>query len=238
MAFWNGEKIVAAGTAKNSNLISSFSKDRVDCNSYRLRLGGEHFVTNDLDGASPKTADYLNNQINIPTGQFAFLTTLETVNIPIDAMAFISIRSGWKFDGLINVSGFHVDPGYSGKLVFSVFNAGPTTVRINLKKEIFLIWFADLNSKSEMVYEKDGFQELDPKMLKGMDREIYSLQSMSAQLREIRTDVKDAMAQVELKLAESKPTIDYLNFFVRAIIIGFVVTICSALFVFLQSSLG
>ena len=48
----------------------------------------------------------------IPPGQFAFLLTEEVVSVPPDALAFISIRAKTKFRGLVNVSGFHVDPGY------------------------------------------------------------------------------------------------------------------------------
>jgi hypothetical protein len=44
-------------------------------------------------------------------------------------MAFISMRTAFKFKGLVNISGFHVDPGYKGKLIFAVFNASPTKSR-------------------------------------------------------------------------------------------------------------
>ena len=43
-------------------------------------------------------------------------------------MAFISIKAKLKFRGLVNVSGFHIDPGYRGKIIFAVFNAGPQPI--------------------------------------------------------------------------------------------------------------
>ena len=58
-------------------------------------------------------------------GQFAFLLTDEIVEVPDSAMALISIKAKIKWRGLINVSGFHVDPGFKGRLIFSVYNAGP-----------------------------------------------------------------------------------------------------------------
>jgi dUTPase len=66
----------------------------------------------------------------IPPGQFAFLLTEEVVSVPADALAFISVRARTKFRGLVNVSGFHVDPGYRGQLTFSVFNAGPAPIHL------------------------------------------------------------------------------------------------------------
>ena len=50
--------------------------------------------------------------------------TKESIEVPLDALGLISIRSKYKLKGLINVSGFHVDPGFRGSLVFAVYNAG------------------------------------------------------------------------------------------------------------------
>ena len=47
----------------------------------------------------------------------AMLITEEQVNVPLDAMAFISMKAGKKLGGLINISGFHVDPGFNPSVV-------------------------------------------------------------------------------------------------------------------------
>jgi dCTP deaminase len=61
---------------------------------------------------------------------------------------------------LINVSGFHVDPGYKGNLVFSVYNAGSSQISLSAGEPCFLIWFADLilehGESSE--YEKENHE--------------------------------------------------------------------------------
>jgi dCTP deaminase len=43
-----------------------------------------------------------------------------------------------KQRGLVNVSGFHVDPGYSGKLLFSVYNAGPRSIVLTRGEPVFV----------------------------------------------------------------------------------------------------
>lgn len=58
------------------------------------------------------------SQFTIPKGQFALLITEEIVKVPNNALAFISFKAKYKYKGLINVSGFHVDPGWYGKLTF------------------------------------------------------------------------------------------------------------------------
>jgi len=77
--------------------------------------------------------------------------------MPNDRIAFITLRFSQKIKGLINVSGFHVDPGFHGKIVFSVYNAGPATIHLDKDKEYFTIWLADLKESSGNV--KSQFQD-------------------------------------------------------------------------------
>jgi dCTP deaminase len=147
-AFWSGETL----RRRLPKLIGPprlYDPFRVDCASYRLSIGSEVYIS-----PSEATADRSKATISqlgehegfkIPPGQFAFLVTEEVVTVPCDALAFISIRARTKFKGLVNVSGFHVDPGYNGQITFAVFNAGPVEIHLKRGDDIFLIWFASLD---------------------------------------------------------------------------------------------
>jgi hypothetical protein len=89
-------------------------------------------LSNALEGGQISDKDDLSfgRLLTIYAGQFAYLLTEEVVKIPSSAMGLISLKFGVKGPGLINVSGFHVDPGYWGRLVFSVYNAGPSEARL------------------------------------------------------------------------------------------------------------
>jgi dCTP deaminase len=130
--FWSGETLVE----RLPKLIEPFVPERVDCAAYTLAIGPEVYISPTDQTADPSTVTVRkldeNEAFTIPPGQFAFLLTEEIVSVPADALAFISIRAKTKFRGLVNVSGFHVDPGYRGQLTYSVFNAGP--VPIHLKR--------------------------------------------------------------------------------------------------------
>jgi dCTP deaminase len=148
MAFWSGAKL----KANMPNLVTEYSDDRIDCAAYTLRMGRQYYLTaseKDVDTNSPKQLAS-GNCVPIPSGQFAVLLTEETVTVPSNAIAFISMKAGLKGRGLVNVSGFHVDPGYSAPLRFAVFNAGPTTISIKHGEESFLIWYADLDQSDEI----------------------------------------------------------------------------------------
>jgi len=109
---------------------------------FDFRLGAEFFVTGDK---RPKYLTAGSPWLEIDPGQFGLLTTFETIRMPLDCIAFISMRFNKKKAGLVNVSGFHIDPGYEGKIVFSVYNAGPNTVSLKLKDDIFMIIFSKIS---------------------------------------------------------------------------------------------
>jgi dCTP deaminase len=83
------------------------------------------------------------------------LLTEETITVPAGVIAFISMKTGLKGRGLVNVSGFHVDPGYSLPLRFSVFNAGPSPICVRQGEDSFLIWYADLDQEDSKYTKKE-----------------------------------------------------------------------------------
>jgi dCTP deaminase len=183
----------------------------------RARLGGTYYRTGEREVGyeQKKTTLSAGEAFLIPAGQFAFLLSKETVRIPFDAMAFISMRTGIKFQGLINVSGFHVDPGYEGKLIYAVYNASPSAVQICEGDPVFKIWFCGLSSKSDKPYVFDGkgLADISGEMIKGMNKEIYSLQSLADKIR-------DQQIAIDAKFAEQKPVIDNLTLVLRTAVMG------------------
>jgi dCTP deaminase len=132
-----------SGLIKENKLIEEdFSKSGA---SYDLRLGEEVLVT---PQKVPQRLEY-GETTNIESGQFAILTTEEYLQMPKDLLGFITVRFRYKSKGLVNISGFHVDPGFEGKLIFSVYNAGPTTVTLRRGETVFSIFFAEIDPKVE-----------------------------------------------------------------------------------------
>lgn len=122
-------------------IIIPFEEERIKYAAYELSLGREAYVT--TDEKKQKYED--DDQVVIHPGQFALLITEEKVKVPNNLIAFISIKFSIKSEGLINVSGFHVDPGFEGKLKFYVYNAGVQNVNITVGDPTFQIWFSELS---------------------------------------------------------------------------------------------
>jgi dCTP deaminase len=127
--------------------IDKFNPQRIDNVAYELCLGSEAYLTDSKRGKKD-ILDDKNSQVVIKPGQFALLLTDEEVTIPNNILAFISIKFSQKIKGLINVSGFHVDPGFKGKIIFSVYNAGPAKITLDKGAPYFMIWFSKLTSES------------------------------------------------------------------------------------------
>jgi dCTP deaminase len=146
MAYLGTEKL--RSLIKDEKVIEPMPDDkriaaRVKSGAYELSLGNEVFRTDSKD-RKKELLKTDKEMVTINPGQFALLLTEEQVHIPLHKIAFISIKAGIKLRGLVNVSGFHVDPGFRGNLVFSVYNAGATPISLEKGEPYFLIWFAEL----------------------------------------------------------------------------------------------
>jgi dCTP deaminase len=150
-------------------------------------MGSEAFVT-----SSTKKKKLLlesGEAVVIPPGQFALLLTEEKVKVPLGAIAFISMRFSIKRRGLINISGFHVDPGFSGRLKFSVYNAGPNDITISRGDRIFVMWFSDLDNTTADGY---GDEQAEQNTISSADQNLmHGYVASPAELRERLQDVQN-----------------------------------------------
>ena len=151
--------------------------------SYDLSLGEEVYISG-MD--YPRKLSETSPFVSIPRGQFALLMTKEYVKMPKDHLGFISIKFGMKAQGLINVSGFHVDPGFEGKIVFSVFNAGPSDVVLKYEVPTFIIFFYKLRGQVEKGYDgpSQNQKHLPTKL-------VTSVKGVSASLSDVDKRVRD-----------------------------------------------
>lgn len=160
-------------------------------------MGGEAYLT---DGKKRKSTilNKNNKTITINSGQFALLLTDESLNIPNDILGFISIKAGIKFKGIINVSGSHVDPGFKGQLLFSVYNAGPARITLKKGEPYFLIFFTELSESlgEGEVYNKEenhhqGQNDIPTKYLDALKSgDLASPSSLSKRINKLNNTFK------------------------------------------------
>lgn len=179
-------------------LIDPYDEDRVVNCSYELSLGEQVYITGEI----AKTRRLLGprEQINIPPGQFAQLLTREVIAIPADSLGLISMKSAMKLRGLVNVSGFHVDPGFKGHLLFSVYNAGPNDIVLSQGTPTFLVWYATLDTGTSDVYKgkRAGLHEISDEDVMRLQGDVYTPHSLAQRLTELeRQSLSERVGKLE-----------------------------------------
>jgi dCTP deaminase len=189
MSFWSSQTL----RSHLPDLIEPFHEDQIESASYELCLGDEVYISALPDTPLKERKIITLNEkdsVAIPPGQFAFLITSEQIKIPNNALAFISIKFKFKSKGLINVSGLHVDPGYNGKLIFAVYNAGPLHIHIRRGERVFSIWYADLDQDDEKPRQKIGYDLIPTDLMNSPDL-VSSLPYLVKRLDELEKKVEN-----------------------------------------------
>jgi len=186
MPFWSSQTLRAR--LRSDQLMLPYHDSRVVHSAYEMGVGPEAFVTSN---PSDNTQVPGGTKIVIPPGQFGLLVTRETVRIPASAIAFISMRASIKFQGLVNVSGFHVDPGYHGQLRFAVYNAGSRTIVLDQDQRVFMIWFADLDFPDDNPYpdRPKGQFAITAEDVSRIQGDVASPAVLKRQVDELRLDL-------------------------------------------------
>ena len=186
MPFWSSQTLKAR--IPTDRLVAPYDENRVVHAAYEMRVGPEAYITSNSSDTTVLAED---SKVVIPSGQFGLLVTKETVRIPANVVAFISIRAGIKFRGLINVSGFHVDPGYYGQLRFAVYNAGSQRIVLDQDQPIFMLWFADLDDTDVDPYRKrqDSRHAITADQVAAIQGDVASPAELKKQLDDLKDEL-------------------------------------------------
>lgn len=208
MAFWSKERIESRQVEQA--LVTPYAVEHIEQNAYALGVAAEYAITA-ADGGGSKRSAARGEHITIPPGQFALLLTEETVAVPANAMAFISMKAKFKLRGLVNVSGFHVDPGFNGRLKFAVYNAGSVAIDLSPGQRLFLIWYCDLDQTTQAVYSgshqgQDGITPDDVMSIRGIVVSPAGINSRVAALEElVKSDIRRIEHKVDTHQNWSRP---------------------------------
>jgi dCTP deaminase len=172
----DGESLIRLDTFQPANIRQA---------SYDLRLGTASYAVGD---EVPIQLHDKQPYLTIAPGQFALLTTVEVLKMPVDLLGFITLRNTYKMQGLINVSGFHVDPTHQGILVFAVNNIGPSDIRLRLEDDTFTIFFAQVDGDTEKPRPPFG-DSLPLQYVQLLGGSSVTLAKLQKEFEELRTKV-------------------------------------------------
>lgn len=157
---------------------------------YDLRVGDEIYRSEER---LPERLSESTPYVVLQPGQFALVRTLETVKVPDDLVGLISIRFEYKLQGLVNVSGFHVDPTFSGKLIFAVQNVGPNDIRLRYGEPTFMIMWGTLSQPyvpSGTARQRNGYDHIPARLMAQLGGGAITLAHLKREIDKLQVEVK------------------------------------------------
>lgn len=219
MSFWSTKRLVFRQSQKA--LVEPFNKEFAKQGAYELSLGPDAFVTTEPN-ATKQTLEP-GEQLVIPPGQFGLLLTEEVVTIPNDVIGFISVRFTIKRRGLVNVSGFHVDPGFTGRLKFAVYNAGSQNIILSRGERVFMIWFSDLTEATPDPYEggSAGQNQITSQDVMFISGEVASPAALKKQIEDLKSEYERRLTVLDDKIGTWRSiTIGILTSLIVGVVVG------------------
>lgn len=145
------------------------------------KIGFQLTVGDEVYSSSTETPERLGDRqtVTINPGEFTMVSTAERLKIPSGKIGFVSMKFFWTGLGLINVSGFHVNPGFSGNFVFAVYNAGPTPVTIRRLEPMFMLFLAEITDPQEYEGEHQGQVGIPVRMITTLKGPPVSLRNLA-----------------------------------------------------------
>ncbi len=95
------------------------------------------------------------NAFFLHPGELALASTLESVTLPDDLVAWLDGRSSLARLGLmVHVTAHRIDPGWQGQIVLEIFNSGKLPLALKPGMDICAINFETLSSPAIRPYNK------------------------------------------------------------------------------------
>jgi dCTP deaminase len=137
---------------KKQKIIEPFDEGLLGPASYDLRVGQRVLKSVREKSETPILNLETERVLQVGTGEFVEVLTLERVHMPNNLCGRMGIRSFFTRKGLVSFVGPQIDPGFEGNLVISLFNTGPRTVVMKHDEPFCTIEFSELPGSCEKPY--------------------------------------------------------------------------------------
>lgn len=142
---------------EHENLIEDYCYQNIQTCSYDLRMGSQYYYDKN-DGSDVVNICSLQKGevLKIPPDAICYVITEESVNMPDDLTASISLSLGLIKCGVMLAAQPPYDPGYKGKTVALLHNLSNEPVKIKYGQHILNIVFTKLSNPVEQAQQYRG----------------------------------------------------------------------------------
>ena len=201
---------------QTSPLIAPFLLAQCRPASYDLTVGDEYYIY-DKEHKDRVVIQPIkkNGQFVIPQNTVCYVLTNELVNMPENIVGSLSLRMGLMKQGIMMPHQSPVDPGYTGKLVATLYNLSNERVIVTQGEHLMSIEFRTLDYETVRPYS-DTYQAL-----KSLDQ-FLSL-PVNSSLNGMRADIEDLKEDMQTwahKITSYLPNIMLIISIVVAILVA------------------
>jgi len=175
---------------KGSELIEPFVESNCKAASYDLTVGSEAYIYRSGKAVHIQKLKKKGQSFDVPPGELAFVLTAESLHLPDNISARLSLRLGLTCLGLILGTQPPIDPGYHGHIMCLLHNLGHREVTLERGQHLLTIEFTWLDEGTNRSFScaasPEKYQDLDSLeqwVTRPMTTEHYRL---SQEIRKIR----------------------------------------------------
>ena len=198
-------------------VIQPFTEDSLNAAAYELRVGEKALLV-----LSPDEGGYIevdlprleleDDLLELAPGQTAVLYSYEIVDIPLDIQGHLFLKASWATRGLYFPGGI-VDPGYRGRLFFSVTNLARATLQLALGEPIVKMELVRLARSAPQPYSRETVLELPEHLRPPLpERSVYDpvelswrLDQLHEKLQGLQEGDRTLLAEDIRKMARERP---------------------------------
>lgn len=169
---------LSGGNGKD--LIVPFNSEHLRGSSYDLTIGDEYYI-GENNKHRPLTTEKLrpSQSFAVPAHAICFILTEESINLPRDLTAKISLRMTHIYEGMILTSQPPFDPGYRGKVIIMLHNLSSSPVHFKQGERVATIEFSRLDEPSKSMKPHRSVQTLQSQLGKPLTSSLSEIASVS-----------------------------------------------------------
>ena len=162
----------------------------------------------------------------IQPGEVVYVLTKERVNLPADMYMSLSANRGMSEFGVLTLGGFAVDPGYSGRLMFGLYNYSSTPFTLIPGSKLIGGVFYSLNENERIdpntIEKPKSIDEFPARLINiiskysptGMNSLEEAIKAISKQVEALKSDFnksKDDLFSLRQLVQEAQAQVTHTN---------------------------
>jgi deoxycytidine triphosphate deaminase len=201
---------------KDNGLISNstFAETSLNFPSYDVRVGSR--VVFSGSGEIKELRE--NDTFPIPAGAYVGIVSRENFNLPENVIGIIGTKRRFSYEGLILLTGFIVDAGYQGHLLFTVYNASNKPSFLQFEEKLCTVIFHQVEGYCGRKFHDSSLLEgkfpsefvrnigqTDPSGYASLQDEVKKIQDISGRISRLETEYNDVRGPIKdlTKLVEN-----------------------------------